>query len=297
MSKLPSWRKPNPHRPVGGPNSDPNDLKRVPATRFFDNLSFIGNESVGCFLIETSEGLIMLDSMEPQFFPEVEQGIKDLGYDPHDLKHILVTHGHFDHWGTSGYFQEKYGTKVHLSQVDIDFAYDANHPKKAFPGYPVPYFKFDEPIEGGDVFVLGDTEVEIYSTPGHTPGGLSFIFKVYDEGREHLCSLWGGTGLRRTMEENVQLLESCEEFARIGIEKGVDVAISTHPFVDNTVERLAVVRNIVDGVPNPFVLGYEGYHRFEMMYINMYRKWIEDHKDADLKAAEAQWNEKFGLKR
>ena len=53
MSKLPSWRKPNPHKPVGGPNSDPNDLKRVPATRFFDNLSFIGNESVGCFLIGT----------------------------------------------------------------------------------------------------------------------------------------------------------------------------------------------------------------------------------------------------
>ena len=43
-------------------------LQRIPdfpATRFFDGLSFIGNEVVGCFPLETEEGIVLLDGMLP----------------------------------------------------------------------------------------------------------------------------------------------------------------------------------------------------------------------------------------
>ncbi len=48
-----TWRKPNPHKPNFGA-----EAATVPATRFFDQLSYIGNNIVGCFVLETSDGFI-----------------------------------------------------------------------------------------------------------------------------------------------------------------------------------------------------------------------------------------------
>ena len=57
---------------------------------------------------------------------------------------------------------------------------------------------------------------------------------------------------------------------------GTAVALSAHPFVDNSVEKLALIRSIFDGVPNPYVMGVEGYRRFERMYIEMYRRSLKN---------------------
>lgn len=239
-----------------------------PATKFFDNVSFIGTGWVGCFLIETSEGLMLLDCMEPGDAGYIEEGIRSLGYDPADLKKILITHGHADHYGDANIFREKYGTVLYMSQIDQAYAMDPETPRPAFRT-PMPY-RVDRYLEDGEVITLGDTQVTAYFTPGHTPGGMSFTLKVYDEGRCHHAALWGGTGLPAQREDREIHLASYMKFSDICLGLGVDVALTTHPFVDNGLRRLDLVREIVDGVPNPFVLGYEGYHRFEEMYHQMY---------------------------
>lgn len=48
----------------------------------------------------------------------------------------------------------------------------------------------------------------------------------------------------------------------------MDVEISTHPFLDMGKNRLEIVRNITDGVPNPFVIGEDGYRYYEKMFYN-----------------------------
>lgn len=267
-----SWRTSRPHKP-----NDPGAMRiPFPATKFFDNLSFIGNDFVGCFLLETSEGLIMLDNMEPGDAKYIEQGILDLGYDPQRLRYILISHGHADHYGSADYFREKYGTKLFMSKIDEEIAMDPATPRP--PQQPPMPFRMDGHLEDQGIFRCGDTEIKLYHTPGHTPGCISFIFDVYDEGRCHRASLWGGTGVPRNMEDRKTLLKSCDSFAVTGMKEGCDVAISTHPFVDNSFQRLEVVRQIVDGVANPFVIGYEGYHRFETMYHDMYASSLKDSK-------------------
>ena len=115
MAEFRSWRPGRPHvqnrvRMGQGEN--------IPPTKFFDNVTFIGSTYVGCFLVETSEGYVMLDNMCNRDAQYIEQSMIEAGADPADLKAILITHGHMDHFGNAGYFREKYGTKIYMSEID-----------------------------------------------------------------------------------------------------------------------------------------------------------------------------------
>jgi len=260
-----SWRKANPHKMIPGQK----DLL-VPPTRIFDQLSFIGTTKYACFVLETTDGLILLDCLNTgaQYVPLIEEGFADLGLDIRDLKAILITHGHGDHYGRADLLRERYGAKIYMSEVDFKYARDANDPFSRFPDGPLPW-AVDGYLEDGVPFCLGNTQVRIVSTPGHTPGCLSFLIPVTDEGRAHLLALWGGTGVPGNPGRQKLYLESWERFAQITEELGVDGELTNHPFVDQTVERLALLRTIVDGLPNPFVLGKEGYQYYESMFRDM----------------------------
>ena len=254
-----TWRKPNPHKPNFG-----QDPKPCPATWFFDNIGFIGDESVSCFLLRTSAGLILIDAMFPEekYLDMIETGIRELGCRAEDLKTVLITHGHFDHFGMADKLRERY--HCHLLMNSVDEALAKSKPEKPF-GLT---FDMDGSLEDGQDFTLGDTTIHCVRTPGHTPGCISMIIPVYDEGRPHFLALWGGTGVTPETDKPAYL-ESVKKFSEVCAGYGVDAEISNHPFVDNSLLRLEVLRNICDGVPNPFVIGREAYQRYETMFYEM----------------------------
>jgi hypothetical protein len=45
-------------------------------------------------------------------------GIKKLGLDPDQIKYVLVTHGHWDHYGGAQYLADTFGARVGLSEAD-----------------------------------------------------------------------------------------------------------------------------------------------------------------------------------
>ena len=271
------WRKPNPH---DGSNMMKKIFREMPATRLFDNVWSIGNDMFGSFLINTSEGLIMLDCMEPGFFDYLDGKIREAGFDPaKDLKAILVTHGHGDHYGDANIFREKYGTKIYMSEVDEKFALD---PANCMPGRSPMSFKMDGYLVPGEDFVLGDTRIEVYDTSGHTPGTVSFIFTVYDCGKPMQFMMWGGTGPNRDTEMVKKQIDTVRKFTRICLEKGVVGDLPNHPFTDNFYEKLEVLRNLVDGVPHPMVIGAEGIHSMMLMYEDIYVNTLEKRAKGDM---------------
>lgn len=63
------------------------------------------------------------------------------------------------------------------------------------------------------------------------------------------------------------------KFSKICDKYNVDGEISTHPCLDMGLQRLSIIRNIVDGVPNPFILGKEGYKYYEKQFYNLVMKY------------------------
>ena len=57
--------------------------------RIFGNLYFVGNLYVSSHVIDTGEGLILLDSNYPQCVYLVTEGMRKLGLDPADIKYII----------------------------------------------------------------------------------------------------------------------------------------------------------------------------------------------------------------
>lgn len=242
--------------------SNPNPTV-CPPTWFFDNMAFIGDEVVGCFLVKTEVGLVLLDCMNPDERCKklVEDGIRALGELPEELCAILITHGHGDHFGNAEYFQKRYGANIYMSAIDHRFA--QNMPS-SLPWKPI-RFHADAFFEDGATLTFGSTSIRTVFTPGHTKGCFSFLVSVTDEGRPHTMALWGGSGIMPDTDKQ-EYLHSLQKFTQVCREAHVDGAISTHPCLDMGLARYELARTITDGMPNPFVMGEEGYHYYEQQF-------------------------------
>lgn len=270
-----SWRPSAYHTPPKFPKTfGPVEADPVPPTRFFDQLSCIGDEFVLCFVLETTAGLVLIDCLYPypKYVEMIEDGLRTLALSPENIQAILVTHAHFDHFGQADYFREKYGAKIYMSKTDYDFARSLTECARGL--MPLPYEVWDF-IGEGDVLTFGETVIHVVETPGHSPGGLSFLFPVTDEGVPHMACIWGGTGVPRMPEEQQTYLASAKHFSEVCERLGADVEISNHPVVDNGLIRLALCREITRGVANPFVIGRDSCKKYTEMFYDMCKERME----------------------
>lgn len=86
--------------------------------RIFGNLYFVGNQDVGAYLLNTSEGLILIDTTYPTTRALLIQSIWEAGFDPRNIRYILHTHGHFDHFGATDLIVSLSGAKTFLGAED-----------------------------------------------------------------------------------------------------------------------------------------------------------------------------------
>src|SRR5688572_28520830 len=91
--------------------------QRMEPVKLFDNLYYMGYTDIGAWAITTSDGIILLDTLNtPQEAEEIMVAdMRKLGLDPSTVKYAIIGHGHFDHFGGASYFQKK-GVRIARSE-------------------------------------------------------------------------------------------------------------------------------------------------------------------------------------
>src|SRR5713226_3704732 len=244
-----------------------NDPVIAPA-KIFDNVYVIGNAGTVVYVIQTSDGLLMIDSLGAnQVDTQLLPGFQKLGLDPAKVKTIVMGHAHGDHFGGSPYMQDHYSSKVYISAADWNLM--ENPPpgrggdKKKGP--PVVLPKHDQVVKEGEPVVLGDVKIMPVAIPGHTPGSMGYIFQVKDNGKTHTVGLYGGTILTPgpiSDEGLATYLKSVAHFKEETKKAKVDVEIQNHPLMDGFTEKLEKLKNRKKGEPNPLVVGQANYQKF-----------------------------------
>jgi metallo-beta-lactamase class B len=237
-------------------------------TKAFDNLFFVGNGFVGVWIVKTSDGLILFDSGEStdEARDHLVPGIQQLGLDPRQIRYVIVTHAHWDHFGGAKYLHDTYGARVGLGAPDWVLLSEEK-PGSLERGDKTPPDK-DLVITDGQTLTLGDTTIKLYVTPGHTPGTVSALIPARENGKTYELSLLGSTAFPPTLEPTQRtggLLSYDRSVKRLSdISSKADAVgiLNTHIFVDGSAERLAAARVRKPGDPNPFLIGRDAVTRY-----------------------------------
>jgi len=243
------------YRPAN--DREPENFRTEPV-KVFDNMYYVGEKmqwgaSPSAWAVVTSDGIILIDTMfEDSFGPQILGGFDKLGLNPADIKVVLITHGHRDHMGGAKHLQDTYGAKLIIGGPDWERMENDERYSEFLP-------KRDESAVDGQKVTLGDTTITLYLTPGHTPGTVSMLIPVEDNGTPHLAALWGGTGMQYSAEA---YSEQAARFRDITTKAGVDVMLSTHPQLDNSDVKLPMFANRQQGDPNPYVVGEQVVHGY-----------------------------------
>ena len=229
---------------------DPADHAIAPF-RIYGPLYYVGDKEVCEHLIDTGDGLVLIDSGYTHTLHLLVDSIWRLGFDPKDIRYIIHTHGHFDHFGASNEFKKLYGCKLVISKTDAELLRE--HPEAASVSWchfvtPLAYIppKFDIELEDGEDFCLGNLKMHCVQVPGHTPGAMAFFFDLTENGRTLRAGLFGGVGLgsvRRCVLEYRHQPLSLQQDMLNSLEKvrgeKVDIHLGNHPANNHTLERRA----------------------------------------------------------
>lgn len=102
--------------------------------------------------------------------------IKKLGLCP---RAILLTHGHADHIAAVKPIKEKLEIPLYVGKGDESMLTSPSANVSAFYGFPIKCPPPDHVLNDNDVVTVGTLEFTVFSTPGHSPGGICFFIEKF----------------------------------------------------------------------------------------------------------------------
>src|SRR5258705_1253484 len=233
------------------------EFQKIAPFKVFDNLYYVGPGYVSVWLLTTPQGDILFDTAQEPYVDHVIANIRKVGVDLKDIKYILLSHGHLDHFGGAARIQELSGARVGAVEEDWKMIEQvgSRSGRDASPPPRVP--KRDMVFKEGDTLVLGDQTLKFHQHPGHTPGVLSTEgVTVYDGGKPYKAVVWGGSGYRGGVPEGEQAMERAK---RVREMEGIHVNLRNHrwgggpDWGGGVMERSQKLLSRKPGDPHPFV--------------------------------------------
>ena len=221
--------------------ADPATQRLSVPIRIFDDLYYVGTNFVSAYIVETSDGLVLIDSLYQGFTREMLEALDSIGLDPREIRYVLISHGHTDHFGGALEIQELSGARVGATAADWESI-------EASGSAPTR----DMVLTDGDTLSVGATDFRFHVTPGHTPGVLSIEFPVHDGDQTHKAFFFGGHNVTTNQPEAFEQFIASVERLQATL-SDVDVNLTSHPWASLIFQRAQILAARAPGAPHPFV--------------------------------------------
>nr|AIA15038.1 LRA_beta_lactamase [uncultured bacterium] len=160
-----------------------------PGFKIVGNMYYVGTYDLGCYLIDTGQGLILINSGAPGSYPLIKANIEKLGFKTSDIKIITSTHGHWDHVGDLASFEKDApNAKMYMSERDapvLESGGNLDYRRAEGRGIIYDPVRVDVKTKPGDHIKLGNVDMTVHAAYGHTPGATSFTFTQQDGGKTY----------------------------------------------------------------------------------------------------------------
>ncbi len=157
----------------------------APPVRIHGNTYLVGTCGISAILVTGSEGHVLIDAGTEKGAEVVAENIRQLGFRLGDIKYLLISHEHFDHVGGIARLQQLTGATLVASapaEKVLNTGVPSTDDPQAGMHKPFPAASVGRVIADGGEVRLHDMSLTAMTTPGHTPGALSWRWESCDGG-------------------------------------------------------------------------------------------------------------------
>jgi len=157
----------------------------LPPFRIAGNLYYVGSRDLASYLVTSPKGHILINSNLVTSPAQILASIQKLGFTPHQVKTLLISHAHYDHCAGSAQLKQLTGAKYLVMNADLPAIESGGKRDIQFGTESVTQFpaaKVDRSLHDGGQLILGDTVLTAHKTAGHTMGCTTWALTVPDQG-------------------------------------------------------------------------------------------------------------------
>ena len=166
--------------------------------RLAPSLHRLGDEIVSCYLVEEAGQVTLIDAGVPAYYADLTAELAAMGRTIEDVRALVLTHGHDDHYGFAERLRAEHGVPVSIHELDVALARgEAKNPSAGMGEFRLRsllHYVLWLARHGG-MRVMSLTEVgtlepgttldvpgalRVIPMPGHTPGSVAFHAPAHD---------------------------------------------------------------------------------------------------------------------
>lgn len=220
----------------------------APPAKIHGNSWYVGTCGITVVLVETKAGLVLVDTGPEDAAPHVLANIRTLGFDPKQVKWLLMTHEHFDHVGGMAAIQQATGAKLLVSPGAAEAmrsgqADPADPQAPLLAKFPMKPARVDRVLRSGSSLLLGGTRFTMQANPTHSPGSVSWTWPSCEGGK--CLTIAYADSVNTISSDNYRFTDHPErvEAARAGLRviEGLpcDLLLTPHPSGSDLLKRLS----------------------------------------------------------
>lgn len=220
----------------------------APPAKIHGRSWYVGTCGITVVLVETAAGLVLIDTATEEAAPHVLANIRALGFDPKQIKWLLMTHEHFDHVGGMAAIQQATGARLVVSPgaasaMRTGQADPADPQAPLLAKYPMKPARVDRVLRVGGSLLIGGTRFTMHGNPTHSPGSVSWTWQSCEGGK--CLTIAYADSVNAISSDDYHFTQHPErvDAARAGLRTiealPCDLLLTPHPSSSDLLERLS----------------------------------------------------------